>query len=100
MTFETLNVLVPASRSRQVEFGCVVVGNGAVGTALGGPANTTAEHQVGIAVELLAVGCECCCISDVWGCQVGAGVHSVDVVSAVACCIGTGADENLLRIKM
>lgn len=95
MTLKTGDVFVPPSRSRQIVLGRGVVRDGAVGAPFRRPADAAAGFDVGIAVELLAIGRERCCVLVVRGCEVGACVHGVDIVGAVACGVGAGADEDL-----
>lgn len=97
MALKTGNVLVPTACRCQVELGGGVVRHGAVGAPLGRSADAAAGLQVRVAVELLAIGRERGCVLVVWGCEVGAGVHGVNVVGAVACCVGAGADEDLCK---
>lgn len=95
MALKTRNVLVPTARRRQVELGRGVVRDGAVGAALGRPADAATRLDVRVTVKLLAVGRKGGRVVVVRGRQVGARVHVVDVVGAVARGVGTGADKDL-----
>lgn len=95
VALKTRNVLVPTSGRREVELGRGVVRDRTVGATFGRPTDAAAGLDVRIAVEFLAVRGKSGCILVVGRRQVGACVHGVDVVGAVACGVGTGADEDL-----